>query len=210
LLTPVFQRVVLDGSSRSLRAIPGPRPCMVGAFFSLLQAPAKTDPRRARQQRSACVLGCRARRRADGADREGLRRASPQLFHAGGKPGVGGDPASAAAREDLNFGALGRESLFRIFDHEAEIEGFSKTSAVSGPVVRIQPPPAESPQTFGSSAGRSTSISGRQALLAVLRQFLSRPEQRLPTIHFGPDLGGGDAELAPQKREIVNQVDTFL
>src|SRR5438105_6075581 len=65
-------------------------------------------------------------------------------------------------------------------------------------------------QTFGSSAGRSTSISGRQALLAVLRQFLSRPEQRLPTIHFGPDLGGGDAELAPQKREIVNQVDTFL
>jgi len=45
---------------------------MVGAFFSLLQAPAKTDPRRAREQRSACVLGCRARRRADGADREGL------------------------------------------------------------------------------------------------------------------------------------------
>jgi len=50
---------------------------MVGAFFSLLQAPAKTDPRRARQQRSACVLGCRARRRADGADREGLRRRRP-------------------------------------------------------------------------------------------------------------------------------------
>src|SRR5438105_7130267 len=87
---------------------------------------------------------------------------------------------------------------------------FTAVPSQVGPAVRIRLPPAESPQTFGSSAGRSTSISGRQALLAVLRQFLSRPEQRLPTIHFGPDLGGGDAELAPQKREIVNQVDTFL
>src|SRR5271163_3100888 len=35
---------------------------------------------RARQQRPACVLGCRARRRADGADREGLRKAPPRSY----------------------------------------------------------------------------------------------------------------------------------
>jgi hypothetical protein len=28
----------------------------------------------------ACVLGCRARRRADGADREGLRKAPPRSY----------------------------------------------------------------------------------------------------------------------------------
>jgi hypothetical protein len=38
------------------------------------------DPRRARQQRSACALGCRARRRADGAGREGLRKAPPHSY----------------------------------------------------------------------------------------------------------------------------------
>jgi hypothetical protein len=33
-----------------------------------------------RQQRSACVLGCRARRRPDGADRKGLRRGPPHSY----------------------------------------------------------------------------------------------------------------------------------
>jgi hypothetical protein len=51
---------------------------------------------------------------------------------------------------------------------------------------------------------------GRQALLAVLRQFLGHPEQRLSAIHFGPDLGRGDPELALQNGEIIDQVDAFL
>ena len=46
----------------------------------------RPDPRRAFQQWPACVLGCRARRRADGAHREGLRKAPPAAI----PPPVGG------------------------------------------------------------------------------------------------------------------------
>ena len=43
-----------------------------------------------------------------------------------------------------------------------------------------------------------TAILLNDGILTVLRPFLGHPEQLLPTIHFSPDLGSSNPELAPQ------------
>src|SRR5438270_4274295 len=49
----------------------------------------------------------------------------------------------------------------------------------------------------------------RRPHLSVLRQLFCHPEECLPAIHFGPDLGGGDPEFAPQHDQIVQEVDAL-
>jgi len=51
---------------------------------------------------------------------------------------------------------------------------------------------------------------GRRAHPDFLRQLLRHPKQRLAAIHFGPDLGGGDPEFAPQHDKIVEEVDALM